>query len=367
VNQFKTVVMTMILGLFLWPLISWSQLERPLKDTEVQALIANIQQDPENLKSRLFLGTHYYNLNDWQKVIDSLSPVSEKLPDKSLYQLSHSFMNIGDFRQSESIANILLSRDKISTSDYLLATKIKSKILERVKDKVLKEQISKNLFETIKTAQKQDPKNLEIYDVWLEMLELHITHYPQEALRVLEDMKKNSLIFRPKHYSMICKYNYMAGLTKATKLSCNQAIVSDPDNPSNYIYLGQTHVNVGEDKVGKRMLASVGKKFSESEEALWATAESYFQSGNIAKAYQFFKKASLHSDAKPRDYMGLARTAFELKKFNEALLAFINHCRQENYVHQEFRRASGLLKNQPRWQELYKKRMLDCKPGTLNK
>ena len=60
--------------------------------------------------------------------------------------------------------------------------------------------------------------------------------------------------------------------------------------------------------------------------------------------------------------MGLAKTAFELKKYGEALNAFVEHCRRTEFLDQEFRRASGVLKQDLKWHELYRQKMMDCKP-----
>lgn len=361
-NHFKTFILLLILATCGYIVPSYAQLERPLQPSEIQLLLKNIKKNPENLKSRLFLGSHYYNQNQWNQVIDYLSPVAEQLPDDEVYKLAFSYLSIDEFRQAEAIANILLSREKVKTKSYLLAIEIYSKILDKVDNPILSKPVHVKLFETLKVTQKQDPENPKIYDIWLEKLERYVTHYAFESLRVMEDMSQNSIKFYPRHLSMKCKYNYLAKFTKETKITCKQAIVVQPNDPSNYIYLGQTHVNIGEEAIGKRMLSSVGKKFSKSAEALWAAADSYEQSGNTGAAYLYYKKASMHKDSQPRDHMGYAKMAFELKKYGEALQGFTRHCFETRLLDHEFRRASGLLKDQPQWQELYRQKMLDCKP-----
>lgn len=360
-NHFKTFIFLIFLVAYTASPSVFAQLERPLRPHEIKALLKNIEQNPSNLKSRLFLGNHYYNADNWKNTILYLAPVAEKLPDAEVYKLANSYLNTGDFRQAEAIASILLSRDKVPTDSYLLVVEIYSKILNKTEKPAAVKNLQNQLFETLKMAQKSEPENPKIYDVWLEKLEKHIPHYAFEALRVMEDMKKNNIKFYPRHLSLKCKYNYLAKFTKETKLTCNQAKIVDPDNPSNYIYLGQSHVDSGDDKVGKRMLASVGKKFSKSEQALEAAADSYYDSGNISEAYKFYYKASLQKNATAEVYMGLARTAFELKKYKISLAAFRQHCFMTQKLDHEFRRASGLLKNQPHWQELFRQRMMDCK------
>lgn len=341
-----------------WPV--YGQLERPLRAHEIQALMQNIAKDPESLKSRMFLGNHFYNQNQWDQVIQFLGPVAEQLPDSAIYKLAYSYLSIDDYRQSEAIANILLSRTKVKTSSYLLAIEIYSKILDKVENPLVRQPVHEKLFETLKTVQNTDAENPKIYDIWLEKLEAYVEHYAFEALRVMEDMKKNSIKFYPRHYSLQCKYNFLAKFTKESKLTCKKAIVVQPEDPSNYIYLGQTHVNAGEETLGNRMLASVGKKFSKSEEALYAAADSYHKSGNISAAYKYYLKASEKKEAGPEVFMGLAQTAFDLKKYGVALQAYTRHCILERKLDHNFRRASGLLKDQPQWQELYRQRMLDC-------
>ncbi len=359
-NHFKTFIFFLITVTYVWLPPCFAQLERPLKAHEVRALMKNIEKSPENLKSRMFLGTHFYNQNQWKQVIAYLGPVAERLPDSEIYKLAFAFLSIDDFRQSEAIANILLSRSNVKTTSYLLAIEIYSKILDKVDNPIIRKPVHDKLFDTLKTAQHKDPENPKIYDIWLEKLELYVDHYAFEALRVMEDMKTHKIKMDPRHHSLMCKYNFLAKFTKETKLTCNKAIIVQPDNPSNFIYLGQTHVNIGEEKVGKRMLASVGKKFSNSEEALFAAADSYHESGNISAAYKYYKKAAKYPEATPDVFMGLAQTAFDLKKYGVALQAYTRHCFMERKLHHNFRRASGLLKDQPQWQELYRQRMLDC-------
>lgn len=363
-NHFKTFILIQILGAFFFNMNAPAALDRPLKPDEINKLQDNIQKKPDNVKSRLFLGNHYYREKNWNQVIHHLAPVTEKLPDEALYVLSESYLAKGLHREAESIANILLSKEPISTKHYLLVVEIYSLIYETITKPELKGPARANIFETLKTAQKMDPENPEVYEVWLKKTEAYIDQYAFDTLRIMEDMKKNNIPFEPRHLSLQCKYNFLAGFTKQTKLTCQKAIVQEPDNPSNYIYLGQTRVNIGDEVEGKRILASVGKKFSSSEEALWASANSYYESKNISAAYLLFKKASQHKDSKPRDLLGLAKTAFELKKYQEALVAFVQHCHRTKVLDQEFRRASGMLKDQLEWHELYRKKMLDCKPAT---
>ena len=361
-SHFNTFFLSLIFIAFSYLGTSYAQLQRPLKASEIKTLRENIRKNPNNVQSRLFLGNHYYNQNQWRQVVEYLGPVAENLPDSEIYKLANSYLKRGDYRESEAIANILLSRNQVKTSSYLLAVEIYSKILDEVDTPLIRDPIHTRMFETLKTVQSKDPENRKVYDIWLNKLEAYVDHFAFEALRVMDDMKKNKIRMESRHYSLLCKYNFLAEFTKETKISCKKAIMVEPENPSNYIYLGQTHVNIGEEQVGKRMLASVGKKFSESEEALYAAADSFHQSGNIAKAFQYYQKAANANSSMPEVYLGLAQTAFDLKKYGVALQAFSKHCYYNRELGHEFRRASGLLKDQPRWQELYRQRMLDCKP-----
>jgi hypothetical protein len=343
-----------------------AQLNRSLKENEIKALKANIIKNPANIKSRLFLADHYYSKKNWKLVIETLSPVVETLPDVALNQISTSYMEMGNLRESESIINILLSRPNVKTEHRLLAVKIYSGMIDNLNQSIESKPWVDKLFLTLKTAQENDPKNRIIYDVWLEKLEKYIPNFANESLRVMEDLLAQGIILRPKDYSLLCKFNHLAHYTKSAKIACDQAIIKDPQNPNNIIYLGENHIINGDEAMGKRLLANVGEKFSESEEALWATANNYYQNKNISSAYTYFHKAAHHKDAKPRDFLGLAKSSFELKKFNEALNSFVEHCRRTNFLDQEFRRASGLLKDYPLWQDRYRKKMIDCKSETSN-
>ncbi len=341
-----------------------SQLDRSLSAAEVATLKRNVQSNPDSLKSRLFLGNHYFREKKWKQAIQYLRPMIGTLPAAETIKLAQSHLQLREYRQAESVVDSLLAKASVETEAYLAAVDVFSQLVRRIDSSTQKAIVQEKLFSALKTAQKNAPKNVQIYDQWLKKLELHVPHFAFEALRVIEDMKKNEVTLSAEHLSLQCRLNYLAEFTKQTKFFCQQAIKEQPSNPSNYIYLGQTHVNIGEDKVGKRMLASVGQKFSQSEPALRATADSYYQSQNIREAYSYYLKASKHKQASAESHLGLAKTAFELKKFEVALKAFANHCRMTNRLHHEFRRASGLLKDELRWQAKYRQKMLDCKPVT---
>ncbi len=366
-NHIKTLFFLFCTATMLNSTTALADLGRPLKSNEIEVLNSNVKKNPDNIRARLFLAHHYYNIKNWQLVVHYLEPVTEKLQDNDLYKLSRSYLNLRRPRDSDALVNILLSGEKIRARDYTLAAEIYSEIIESHEDLENRRPLIQKLFELLKKGKNEHPQEVAIYDSWFKMAELYLPHYPHEGLRLFDDMKKNKIQLKPEHYSLLCKINFLANFSKGTQESCEEAIKNDPTNPSNYIYLAQNHVNLGEEKKGKRMLASVGRKFSSSEEALWATADSYYKSKDLSSAYKYFKMASSHKDAQARDFLGLAKTAFELNKYGEALVAFTKHCEISEHLDQEFRRASGLLKNQIKWQEKYRQKMLDCRPTSHDK
>lgn len=359
-NQFRTFASGLCLLVLLLFQPAVAKLQRQLKLSEIKVLTENVRINPKNIKSRLFLADHYFDKGQWQETIDILNPVIEEIPDHSLYQVSHSYFELNKVRQALAIVEILLSRPQVKTEHRLLAVNIYGAQIDSLNQSLQSKEWLDKLIQTLKEAQAQDPSNRQIYEAWLASLEKYMPEYATWALRVMEDMQSNQVPLRPKDYSRLCQYNHMANFPKAAKVSCNQALIKDPGNPSNLIYLGQSHIENGDEKTGKRMLASVGKKFSDSEEALWATANSYLESKNISAAYQYFKKASAHKEAQPRSFLGLAKAAFQLKKYEVSLQAFVEHCQRTKILDQEFRRASGLLKNSPRWQYQFRQKMMDC-------
>lgn len=358
-NHSKTWILIILLSLVSGDLCA--ELQRGLNEHEINQLTKNIQSNPKNVRSRLFLANHYFQLKNWVQVIRILSPVSENISDKSLKQLSHSYLQAGKPREAHALVGTLLSHTKKSADALLLAVEIDSEIAKQTNFQPEATEAHERLFTTLKEAQKLHPTEIKVYEVWLAMLEKHITHYAFEALRVMEDMKKNNLSFAAKHHSLFCKYNYLAGYNKETQQACELAATEDPKNPENRIYLGQSYVNTGEEEKGQRMLASIGEKFSTSAKALHATAHNYQQNKNLSQAYFFYKKAVAHKESLDESYLGLAQVAFELRKYDVAMNAFKEHCRRTDRLHQEFRRASGLLKDSPEWQSRYRQSMLDCK------
>ncbi len=358
-NHYKTWILIILVFLISEDLCA--ELKRNLNSSEISRLTKNIQSNPQNVRSRLFLANHYFQLKNWSQVIGILSPVSEKIPDKSLKQLSHSYLQVGKPREAHALVGTLLSHTPKSTDAFLLAVEIDSEIAQQTSFEPEATEAKERLFKTLKEAQKLQPTEIRLYETWLSMLEKHVSHYAFEALRVMEDMKKNKLSFAAKHHSLFCKYNYLSGYNKETQQACELAAKEDPKNPENRIYLGQSYVNTGEEEKGQRMLASLGEKFSSSAKALHATAQNYHKNQNLSQAYLFYKKAVAHPQGLDESYLGLAQVAFELRKYDVAMNAFKEHCRRTDKLHQEFRRASGLLKDSPEWQSRYRQTMLDCK------
>ena len=398
-NHFKTFFKKFLFFCFLLPFVAHGTLNRLLSPEEISLLERNVEKNPENVKSRLFLGNHYSQKKDWSMVIKWLTPVVENLPVKSVEQLIKAHVQLSHFQEAAALVDGLLNGKKVKVKTYILGVRVYSGLLTSLPDTPLlvpvepagviqketgkakkdqeapktqknqykvvyelrAEMAREKIFELLKQIQSRDPENVKVYDLWLEMLEKHIVNYANEARRVFEDMAANKIKLRKRHYSKLCKYNSLASFIVEAKEICEEAVHRDPKNPSNYIYLGQAHIDTGEKEEGQRILASVGRKFSQSEEALWVTANAYYENKNVTSAYTYYLKASRHKESKPRDFLGLAKTAFELKKYDVSLKAFSEHCQRSNFLHQEFRRASGLLKKNLLWRERFREKMQNCK------
>ena len=405
-NHFKTFLHLFILFGFLFSSDIQAKSNHSKKAKEIASLKKNIEAHPKNVKPRLALANHYRQKKNWPMVVKYLEPVIEQLPKKALYQLISAFVHLSQFQEAISLINGLLNQKKVSTSTYLVAIRTHSGRIDAANEEKIKDIWSEStdhcscaasntknkkaksrlppckegfckdlcirnpscreIFRLLRVVQTKEPENVKIYDLWLEMLEKYIPHYANESLRVMEVMEENKVKMKRRHYSKLCKYNNLAGFIAETKKTCLEAVGKDPDNPDNYIHLGEAYRDTGEKEIGKRILARVGKKFSHSEQALWTTANAYYENKETIPAYEYYLKATKHEDAKPRDFLGLAKTAFELKKYEISLKAFSEHCRRSRILDQEFRRASGLLKEQPLWQERFRKKMQHCKPTKNN-
>lgn len=349
-----------IFSLFFWGFNSSAELSRPLTSEQVKKLEKNVLENPNNLNSRRFLADHFALQSDWKMVAQYLSPVAESLPTKYIHLLVNAYIQQKQIREAESIIRIPLSGKKVSEDTYLLAARVYAEKMRAFEATHHADEAKEALFELLKVAQQTYPQSSTIYDAWLSYLEEFVAHYQYEALKVIDDMVTNKMELNDRHASLLCKFNHMAGYTKQTKETCEAAIERNPNDPSNYIYLGQTHIDTGDTDKGMRMLSSVGKKFSQSEEALWAAGNAYYENKNLPMAYDYYKKAILHKNAQARDYLGYAKVSFELKKYDEALQAFDKHCLMTKTLDQEFRRASGLLKEGSAWKERYRQKMSNC-------
>ena len=276
-----------------------------------------------------------------------MTPAVEQLPLDSLKQLIEAHVQLSHFREASFLVDSLLNGKKTKVKTYIFTIRVYSDLLSQLSDtpflvlrgepKVVPQKVTagktekdqqkvqkteksegnqqyevayglkergarEKIFELLKQAQNQYPKNLKVYDLWFEMLEKHIANYASESRMVFEYMRVNKVKLRKRHYSRLCKYNSLSNLGLEAKKACQEAVHRDSENPNNYIYLGQAYMDTGDSKKGQRILASVGKKFSQSEEALWVTAKTYYEKKDLVSAYKYYLKASQHKESKPRDF-----------------------------------------------------------------
>ncbi|MCB0377139.1 MAG: tetratricopeptide repeat protein [Bdellovibrionales bacterium] len=358
----KTILGLLFLSFnFSYLSLGWAGLGRPLKDKEIAKLKENLEKNPTNVNSRRFLADHYAIQKNWNEVNRLLTPIADSLPEESLLLLIDANMKTRRMALAESLIKIPLSQKKVSKKAYLKAVELYTQKAEMEANKDIRSLLVNQLFNLLKTASHQDPQEVAYYDLQLETLRKFVPHFQYDSLRVLEDMKTNEVTLSGKHYSLACEFNYLAGYSKQAKEDCREAMKQDPDNPKNLIHLGKTYLQAGDHDTAMRMLASVGDKYNKSEEALFNTAEAYYESKDLKKAYEYYKKATQHKDAEARDYLGLAKVSFELKKYEESLAAFTKNCQMTRFLHHEFRLASGLLKDQPEWQHRFRAKMQNCK------
>jgi|GEM_PF-5660027 len=210
-----------------------------------------------------------------------------------------------------------------------------------------------------KGALKDHPRSLKLNDLYLKFLEEFIDHYAFEGLFVLDALAKERKL-RARHFSKLCQYSTKAGYGKRAVESCEMALKKDPKNVQNSLLLGQAYAISGNNKKSSRVLASVVKNHEGSASALKASAEHFLQKKNYPEAYKLFSKATQTKEVDPGVYLGLAKTAMELKKFDIALKAFQTHCQLTHSLNQDFRRASGLLAKRPEIQAQFRKVMRVC-------
>jgi tetratricopeptide (TPR) repeat protein len=289
------------------------------------------KKNPSQQKLRIALGEALFEENKYQRVIEVLQPKMELLPRTSILLIARSYQKLKDHLNEIRVYKHLTT---MNAKDYRSFFELGNAYSQ-----------SKNPEEAILAFRKA----IEIQPTFRPAYEALAIEYKRtgnnyENRVIIEDMIKN-FGAKPEYLAQLCRLYTLEKYKDTAIAHCNEAIKKQPNNPSNHVYLGLNYKNSGDAAQAKKILVGIAKQFPQSEQAQWEAGQISEESKNFLAAFQYYKQATEADSKSFRAYLGLARSAFELKKYNEALNAFVKACPESKEASEEFRRFTYRLRH----------------------
>jgi tetratricopeptide (TPR) repeat protein len=288
------------------------------------------------------------NEKKWDEVIQTLKPLNDSLPRKSLLTLATAFEHKKEYLSQIRTLQLCVAKHP---GDYVAITE-----LGRAYSLAGRKNDAQDRFLEAKSI---NSKYRPAYEGLLVELEKNGPIY--EAIELVNDMQKvfgaHSVFF-----STLCRLYTLDGHIKKAIETCESAITRDGKNPENYINLSKALKN-GEntDKANQVLTKALGR-FPASELVQATAGEMQIERKDFVAAYRIFKKASETSPNSGRAQIGYADAAFALQKNEEALKAYIRACKLDKKLTKNFRTSYGVLRERKdfTWQQRFESGLNQC-------
>ncbi len=268
---------------------------------------------------------------NFTSVIKVLKPTLEMQTRKGLLQLARAYRLTND------------SMNEIHTLELVVAKNPKDYVAQALLgDAYLKAKRYDDAGKAFQASRALNSRYRPAYEGIWQTLEQSDSKY--EARTLVLDMIKN---FGPdaKTTAAICRsYSDEDFLEKAIE-ACRAAIATDPKNPENYVHLTTSLRDQDHKAEATKTIESAAHTFSKSEEVQSLAGELRAADKNYIDAYGFYQKAVAADPKSVRAQVGFAKSAFELQKHPDAIVAFKAACRLDRKTGRDFRAAYLQLKN----------------------
>lgn len=219
----------------------------------------------------------------------------------------------------------------------------------------------KDAMEAFKKAVEINNKYEPAYNELIKYYENRNPPYYSELRIIVQDMIDN-IGARSKYLAKLCEINSKDMTHEDAITSCKAAIAKDNQQPESYIYLGLSYRATDNDIQGIKMLQKTAKDFPKSELAQFSYAKVLEEQKNYLEAMNFYKAGTDAEEMSARCWVGLANTAFEIKKFEVALIAYKKACKFDRKFAAAFRKAAANLRisKNAEWTEKFQSSSESC-------
>lgn len=335
--------------------------------SKVEVLKLKFDKNPLDLDLKFKLSHAYFEEKHWSDVIKLIEPEAKKLSFGQLEILVDSYIAMGSYDAADSLIKFYQnSKAESPYPDYLKAKILISRYENESVDRETK--LLNSSLDNLKKAVSKDPEFVIGYETWLNILDKHLKHSSQEAITVLEKLieivKKSkddsSSVQEARYNTELCKWYLVGGFIQKAVETCEVAAKSDKKNPSLMLDLAKAHLMNGDPTKYASISQKAAGRFPQSIDVQRHLSHVYKSEGNTEKALETALKAYEVDKKDPATLLLLGELAFSLKNYDLALKAYTRNCNATKVLPDEFRLASGVLRDQPDWQSLFRANMLTC-------
>lgn len=329
--NFKHIFLVLFLAF-----VSYLYTDRVLAQTSLQSTI----KEAEALISK----------GDLEKATQLLWKNVDKLERKDLILLAQTHEKKKEASEMNRALNLVLA--KSATDVEALTLQGKAFILQNKK---------KDAMESFKKAVEINNKYEPAYTELIKYYENRNPPYYSELRILVQDMIDN-IGARAQYLAKLCEINSKDMTHQDAITTCKAAIAKDNKQPEPYIYLGLSYRATDDDTLGIRMLQKAAKEFPKSELAQFSYAKVLEEQKNYLEAMNFYKTGTEADEKSARCWLGLANTAFEIKKFEVALIAYKKTCKLDRKNAAAFRKAAANLRisKNAEWTEKFQSSSESC-------
>lgn len=297
----------------------------------------------------------FFDKKEYQKVIDLISPQVTEASRPQLILLGKSYFELKDYSSAIKVYQALLSKNE---NDFEVQTLIGNAYFSSSK------KATSETLNAFKNALDANPKYEPAY--------LGLAQYYERAknlyeLRILYQDLIEKVAVRKEYVTKLCQLSYDEKLYDNAKKFCKLGAVKFAEVPDNHVLNAQVERIMGDPKLGDRLLKSAADKFTKSEFANWSYAQMVDEKKDFITAYKYYGRAFKADKSSDRSRLGFAISAFELKKYSEALEAYSYNCKTHRQTQAAFRKALLALKTQKvvAWIMKFEAELEKCSPTSV--
>lgn len=303
-------------------------------EDKIENLKDQIRKSPQNIQKIIDLAELFYERADYEKTTLLLWKQIDKLDRKGLMLLARAHEKRKEPAEMIRALNIQLGKND---KDFEAHTLIGNAYSLQKK--------SKDALEHYKTAIELNDKYEAAY---LAVEQLYEQRNPPNLyeLRILFQDMIEKMGPRAEYLEKLCNVNSQDDSTIESAIeSCKQATQKNPKAADAFVNLGTSLKLSGKTDQGIAVLKKAAQDFPKSEYAQYTYGRVLEDQKNTIEAMRLYKAGADANPTSARSWMGLANTAFDIKKYEIALIAFKNACRYDKKNAVAFRRATTFLRN----------------------